>query len=101
MNTVYDTNELKDFLSNNASVEIKDQESVMITLGTNDTMGSMRRKETRRNKSTQKTDRNSLQTKYIWPQVTITQISTMTQLDNNLHVTVLNTKVELYNEPGL
>ena len=101
VNTVYDVNELKDFINSKESAELKNQEAAIIMLGTNDMRGSMGRKETSGNRVYEKLIETANKIKNLGPQVAITQIPPMTQPDHDIQVAVLNTRLESSNNPGI
>ena len=101
VNTVYDVNELKDFVNSKESAELKNQEAAIIMLGTNDIRGSMGRKETSGNRVYEKLIETANKIKNLGPQVAITQIPPMTQPDHDIQAAVLNTRLESSNNPGI
>ena len=101
VNTVYDVNELKDFINSKESNEPKNQEAAIIMLGTNDIRGSIGTKETSGNRVYEKLIETANKIKNLGPQVAITQIPPMTQPDHDIQVAVLNTGLESSNNPGI
>ena len=101
VNTVYDVNELKDFINSKESDELKNQEAAIIMLGTNDIRGSMGRKETSGNRVYEKLIETANKIKNLGPQVAITQIPPMTKLDHDILIAVLNTRLESSNNLGI